>query len=78
MIYVKLFGLLRLESGVKELQIEASNMEQVYDAILQKSETITRKDLEGCLILINGNKGGKKSKLHEGDTVTLMSPVAGG
>ena len=29
-------------------------------------------------LLINGNSGNKRSKLTDGDTVVLMSPVAGG
>ena len=39
---------------------------------------IDRKDLNGCVILINGNNANRKSKLTDGDTVVLMSPVAGG
>jgi molybdopterin converting factor small subunit len=39
---------------------------------------IPQKDLDGCVILINGNSANKRSKLQDGDTVVLMSPVAGG
>ena len=36
------------------------------------------KDLNGCVILVNGKAANKRSKLTDGDTVVLMSPVAGG
>ena len=39
---------------------------------------IDRKDLKGRVILVNGNTANKRSKLTDGDTVVLMSPVAGG
>ena len=64
MITVKLYGLLRIESGIKEKQLQ--------------NYGIDRKDLNGCVILINGKNANKKSKLTDGDTVVLMSPVAGG
>ena len=39
---------------------------------------IDRRDLNGYVILINGNSASKRSQLQDGDTVVLMSPVAGG
>ncbi len=78
MITVKLFGLLRLESGIKELTLEAGSLGDVKEALLARSERITKRDLDGCLILINGKQGNKRSKLKDGDQVVLMSPVAGG
>ena len=35
-------------------------------------------ELNGCVILVNGKTANKRSKLTDGDTVVLMSPVAGG
>ena len=76
MITVKLFGLLRLDSGIKEKQLEAGTVRQGLDALADCG--IPKKDLDGCIILINGKNGNKRSKLTDGDTVVLMSPVAGG
>ena len=76
MITVKLYGLLRIESGIKEKQLEASNVKEVLDALAECG--ISRKDLNCCVILVNGNSASKRSKLADGDTVVLMSPVAGG
>ena len=76
MITVKLYGLLRIESGIKQKQLEATAVKQVLDALSDCG--IPRKDLNSCVILINGISANKRSKLTDGDTVVLMSPVAGG
>ena len=76
MITVKLYGLLRIESGIKEKALEAKTVKEVLDALTKSG--IPQKDLDGCVILINGNSANKRSKLTDGDTVVLMSPVAGG
>ena len=76
MITVKLYGLLRIETGIKERQIEASNIKDVLDGL--ESQGISRKDLTGCVILINQKPANKRSSLYDGDVVQLMSPVAGG
>ena len=76
MITVKLYGLLRVESGIKEKQLEAADVKAVLDQLADCG--IDRKDLNSCVILVNGNSANKRSKLTDGDTVVLMSPVAGG
>ena len=76
MITVKLYGLLRIESGIKEKQLEAATVRDVLERLAVCG--IDRRDLNGCVILINGNSANKRSKLQDGDTVVLMSPVAGG
>ena len=76
MITVKLFGLLRLETGIKELETEAATVKDM----LQKLEDagIPRKTLAGCVIFVNNQPASKRSKLSDGDAVALMPPVAGG
>lgn len=76
MITVKLFGLLRLESGIKEQQVEASTVKEVLQQLAQMG--ISAKDLAGCVIFVNGESANKRRKLTDGDTVVLMPPVAGG
>ena len=76
MITVKLYGLLRVESGIKEKQLEAAAVKDVLEALA--SHGISHKDLSGCVILVNGSSANRRSKLKDGDTVVLMSPVAGG
>lgn len=76
MITVRFYGLLRLDSGMKEQQLEADTVKEVYAQLTQLG--LSRKALDGCVILVNGKPAGKKQKLKNGDRVQLMSPVAGG
>ena len=76
MITVKLYGLLRINSGLKERQIEAASMKDVWNDLI--AQGISKKDLNGCIILINQKSASKRSLLTDGDVVQLMSPVAGG
>ena len=76
MIRVKLYGLLRIDSGIKERQLEAANIKEVLEDLERCG--IPRKKLEAAVILVNGNSANKRSNLTDGDTVVLMSPVAGG
>ena len=76
MITVKLYGLLRLDSGIKERQLEAANVAQVLTFL--ESQGISRRDLSGTVILVNGESATKRSKLKDGDVVQLLPPVAGG
>ena len=76
MITVKLYGLLRIESGIRELQLEARTVQEVLEHLAHCG--ITRRDLKGCAIVINGTTANRRSKLTDGDTVILMFPVAGG
>ena len=76
MITVKLYGLLRIESGIRELQIQAETMKDVLRSLADRG--ISRTGLKGCVLLVNGTPANKRSKLNDGDTVVLMSPVAGG
>ena len=76
MITVKLYGLLRIESGIRQKQLEART---VKDVLLFLTDCgIPRKDLDSCVILVNSVNKPKQTKLQDDDTVVLMSPVAGG
>ena len=76
MITVKLYGLLRIESGIRERSIEAAAVREVFDDLI--AQGISKQDLKGCVILINGKPGNKRSRLHPGDVVQLLPPAAGG
>ena len=76
MITVKLFGLLRLETGIKELQVEADTVKALLLSL--ENTGIPRKTLAGCVIFANNRPANKRTKLSDGDTVVLMPPVAGG
>lgn len=76
MITVKLYGLLRIESGIKEKQLKAATVKEVLEILA--AHGIPQKELDSCVILVNGSRANKRHKLADGDTVVLMSPVAGG
>ena len=76
MITVKLYGLLRIESGIKQKQLEARTVKEVLLFLTECG--IPRKDLDGCVILVNGAPCKSWTKLKDGDQVTLLPPVAGG
>lgn len=84
MVTVKLFGLFRLDTGIKELQAEAKTVKELYPVLLAKAKEIspntpiTAKDIDGCIVVINGKQNKKTAKLSDGDEVMLMSPVCGG
>ena len=78
MITVKLYGLLRLDTGIRELSLDAKTVPELYSRLLEHSDRITKKDLEGCVLLVNGKAANRRTKLADGDVVQLLSPVAGG
>ena len=59
-------------------------MKELYPILLDEANKvnpttmITAADIDGCIVVINGKQSKKNSKLRDGDTVFLMSPVCGG
>ena len=84
MVKVRLFGVFRLDSGVRELSIDASRVKDIFPIIVEEVKkkdphtAITVKDLKGCIIAVNGNQVGIGAKLTDGDEVLLVPAVAGG
>lgn len=84
MVNVKLFGLFRLDTGIKELNAEAGTVKELYPILLEEAKKvnpktkITAKDIDGCIVVINGKQSKKSAALKDGDKVMLMSPVCGG
>ena len=84
MVKVELFGLFRLDTGIKEMEAEAESVKDLYPLLLAEAKRlnpktkITAKDIDGCIVVVNGKQTNKKARLRDGDTVMLMSPVCGG
>ena len=76
MITVKLYGLLRLNSGIKELQIEATSIKHLLRQLEERG--FEKSDLTGANVLVNGTLSNHRTTLQDGDTVQLFPPVAGG
>ena len=84
MVTVRLFGLLRLDTGIKEFSADAGSVRALYPLLIQEAKKrdpgskIRTSDIDGCIVMVNGTQGKKSTKLKDGDTVILMSPVSGG
>lgn len=83
MIKVKMFGVIRLGSGVKEFECkvtEAPTVEACFDVLNIKSAPDKDKfTFNDSQVFVNHTRTTKKNfALKDGDEVWLMSPAAGG
>ena len=82
MVNVKVFGLLRLDSGIKNFAVEAERVKDIYPMLTQLAQQnnnpITIRNIKSCAVLVNGQQADKNTKLCDGDEVIFMSMVAGG
>ena len=84
MVRVKLFGLLRLDSGISELELEADRVRDIYPQLLaelrRRSQecSLGMKELKACIISVNDKRVSDAARLEPGDIVYLLPPVAGG
>ena len=84
MVKVRLFGILRLDNGVKELEADVQCVRDLYPLIIEKAKAIdpktkvTAKDLRGCIVSVNGRQVRPSTKLGDWDEVILVPAVAGG
>ena len=84
MVTVKLFGTLRLESGIRELSCDAETVKALYPALMREiracraDTALTERDLRGCLVAVNGVPAGPRTRLRDGDTVSFFPAAAGG
>ena len=76
MITVKFYGLLRLESGIRELQVEAATEKELFLRLQQAG--LDKKALKGCCLLCNSKPISRGKTFTDGDVVQLLPPVAGG
>ena len=84
MVTVKLFGTLRLETGVKELTAEAKTVMALYPLIVREIRAakpdcaVTEKTLRGYLAAVNGVRVNPRTRLRDGDVVYFFPAAAGG
>ena len=84
MVTVKLFGTFRLDSGLKELQLEAGSVKDIFPLIMDEvrrldpQTELTMKDLKSCIVSLNDRQVGMRAALNDGDLVILVPAVAGG
>lgn len=84
MVTVKLFGTFRIDSGIKELQVDAECVKDIFPIVMNEvrrrdpNTTLTLKDLKGCLVSRGGRQISLKTKLNDGDELYLVPAVGGG
>ncbi|MFW6369352.1 MAG: MoaD/ThiS family protein [Myxococcota bacterium] len=82
MVQVRLFTLLSQATGLDSYESSAKDVEGLLSELLQRHGESVARYLEGCIVLVNGTNAGylrgKKTKLKDGDEVSLFPPIAGG
>ena len=74
MIRVRLFGVVRLKSGTKEVASDAKDLRELRRQI----PGLTERECKDCLVMVNGVPAKGNVRFDEGDEVVLMSPAGGG
>ncbi len=79
-VTVKVFGVYRVDSGVKEYTAEATVVDDVFLSLnyLSKVPDSNINFNNTAVFLNNKPCTKKKTKLHDGDEVWIMSPAGGG
>ena len=79
MVKVKVFGVVRLDSGVKEFECAATSIPEAFDVLNAQSKVSQVYGFGDVVVFINGERTTKKNdSLKDGDEVWFMSPVSGG
>ena len=71
MIELRFYGLLRLESGIKSLCIEAGSIKELYARAEEKHPILTQDKLKNCIILINGKRAKASYDVKTGDVIAV-------
>lgn len=81
MIEVKMFGTARLALKMKSTQVDADNVKDMLKKVAHQAG-VPEKKMKQYLIFVNEINIDKlhrfRTKLHDGDTVMILSPSSGG
>lgn len=77
MIKVKIFGVLRLNTGIATISMDAKTVGDLIDQIAVTGKT-DRKELKKCAIFVAGKPAKMQTRLHDEDEVVFLSPAGGG
>ena len=81
MITVKIFGTLRLDSGLKQMQADVKTAKELYPLIMDEVKRIdpntklTIKDVKGCILSRGGKQISPSTRLDDGDVICLVPAV---
>ena len=73
-VKVSLYGVVRLKTGMSAFEAEAETL----DGLKKQIPGVTPKEAKDLIVLVNGEKAGRRCQLKPGDEVVLMSPAGGG
>lgn len=77
MVKIKLFGSLRLKSGLKELDADISRVKDAFP-LLAEATGLKEKEFKQCVMLINGKQVKANAMVLDGDELQLLTPSGGG
>lgn len=82
MVKVEFFGLYRLNYKMKECEIDAADIMELFRKLNEMNPVYSVRDLKNSIVIINDvnfNELKKyRTKLNNGDKVLIMSPASGG
>lgn len=82
MVNVEFFGLYRLSYKMKQCDVDADNVMDLFAKLYEMNPVYTVKELKNSIVIINDvnfNELKKyRTKLHDGDKILIMSPASGG
>ena len=71
---MRLYGVIRLKTGMSVFETEAETLNELQKRI----PGVTPKEAKDLIVLVNGEKAGRRYQLKTGDEIVLMSPAGGG
>ena len=81
-ITVKLFGVYRVDTGTKQLELDCEKLRDVFTGLHEKLggvQTDSGLQFKDAAVYVNGEACRKKSRtLKDGDEIWLLSPASGG
>lgn len=82
MITVKFFGLISLESDVRQLKIKDGTVRQVLNEIKKLYPGFTDQQIKSAVMFINKEQVNGRKRfsivLKDGDELALLNPLSGG
>ena len=82
MITVKFFGLINVETNIRQLKVKEGTVRQVLNQVKEKYPSFTDQQIKNAVMFINKEQvsGNKRFSiiLKNGDELALLSPLSGG
>lgn len=81
MVTLKIFGTMRLKTGVGEMTLKPGPVKSYLPGIIENSKPSSRvraRDLHECVVMINGTQRDMNTITKDGDEVVFLSPSGGG